>query len=181
MRYFYALIIIASLSSAMTGCISMSQSDMPAQGNQPPLIINVAQDKQPFYQAINNLNLPPKTPQPAPQGTPNGPYKGITEKGEDYTTFVKNGYFDESIVIYYPNFVTQLRADLVNGLYEGWVTYQLPTAIIKQKALFHQGIIQEAMVYDESGKLAYHFWFTNEQPTSGIRYDSNGLAVESMF
>ena len=93
----------------------------------------------------------------------------------------KNGYFDEFLVVYYPNFVTQLRTDLVNGLYDGWVTYRLSDSRIKQKVLFRQGGVQEAIVYNQAGNPEYHFWFTNEKPTSGMRYDNNGNAVESMF
>ena len=137
--------------------------------------------KQPFYDALNSLILPPKSPQAAPQGIADGPYNGVMPEGEQFTTFVKNGYFDEFLVVYYPNFVTQLRTDLVNGLYNGWVTYRLSDSRIKQKVLFRQGGVQEAIVYSQVGNPEYHFWFTNEQPTSGMRYDSNGNAVESMF
>jgi antitoxin component YwqK of YwqJK toxin-antitoxin module len=141
----------------------------------------VATDQQPFYDALNSLILPPKSPQAAPQGIADGPYNGVMPEGEQFTTFVKNGYFDEFLVVYYPNFVTQLRTDLVNGLYDGWVTYRLSDSRIKQKVLFRQGVVQEAIVYSQAGNPEYHFWFTNEQPTSGMRYDSNGNVVESMF
>lgn len=164
---------------ALAGCSSINE--MMAEGSKPPAIVNVATDQQPFYDALNSLILPPKSPQAAPQGIADGPYNGVMPEGEQFTTFVKNGYFDEFLVVYYPNFVTQLRTDLVNGLYDGWVTYRLSDSRIKQKVLFRQGVVQEAIVYNQAGNPEYHFWFTNEQPTSGMRYDSNGNAVESMF
>lgn len=167
------------LSIMLIGCASIQE--ITAEGSQPPAIVNVTNDKQPFYQALNSLILPPKSPQAAPTGVADGPYTGIMPDGQEYTTFVKNGYFDGFLVVYYPNFITQLRTDLVNGLYDGWVTYHLPDSRIKQKVLFHQGDVQEAIVYSEAGNPEYHFWLTNEQPTSGIRYDNRGNAIESMF
>ena len=164
---------------ALAGCSSINE--LMAEGSKPPAIVNVATDQQPFYDALNSLILPPKSPQAAPQGIADGPYNGVMPEGEQFTTFVKNGYFDEFLVVYYPNFVTQLRTDLVNGLYNGWVTYRLSDSRIKQKVLFRQGVVQEAIVYSQAGNPEYHFWFTNEQPTSGMRYDNNGNAVESMF
>ena len=181
-RVFIKAIIATSLATLSATSLLGCATQVPIMGGSlPPLVVGVAQDKQPFYDALSRLALPPKTPQPAPQGVPDGVYKGVTETGEEFTTFVKNGYFDESMVIYYPNFVTKLRTDLVNGLYEGWVTIQQPNALITQKALFHQGVVQEAIIYNDLGKPEFHFWFTNEQPTSGIRYDHNGVAIESMF
>ena len=171
-----------TLSAALFGLAGCSSiNELMAEGSKPPAIVNVATDQQPFYDALNSLILPPKSPQAAPQGIADGPYNGVMPEGEQFTTFVKNGYFDEFLVVYYPNFVTQLRTDLVNGLYDGWVTYRLSDSRIKQKALFRQGVVQEAIVYSQAGNPEYHFWFTNEQPTSGMRYDSNGNAVESMF
>ena len=170
---------LSAILFALTGCSSINE--MMAEGSKPPAIVNVATDQQPFYDALNSLILPPKSPQAAPQGIADGPYNGVMPEGEQFTTFVKNGYFDEFLVVYYPNFVTQLRTDLVNGLYDGWVTYRLSDSRIKQKVLFRQGVVQEAIVYSQAGNPEYHFWFTNEQPTSGMRYDSNGNAVESMF
>lgn len=163
------------------GCLLTGCATVTPAASQPPLVVNVAQDKTPFYQALNRLVLPAKTPQPAPQGVADGIYKGVTDNGETFTTFIKNGYFDELLVIYYPNFVTQLRADLVNGLYDGWVTYRLPTGVTQQKVLFDQGVVQEAIIYNQFDKPEFHFWFKDEQPTSGMRYDNNGVAVESMF
>lgn len=173
-----ALTLLAILF-AFAGCSSINE--LMAEGSKPPEIVNVATDQQPFYDALNSLILPPKSPQAAPQGIADGPYNGVMPEGEQFTTFVKNGYFDEFLVVYYPNFVTQLRTDLVNGLYNGWVTYRLSDSRIKQKVLFRQGGVQEAIVYSQAGNPEYHFWFTNEQPTSGMRYDNNGNAVESMF
>lgn len=173
-----ALTLLAILF-AFAGCSSINE--LMAEGSKPPAIVNVATDQQPFYDALNSLILPPKSPQAAPQGIADGPYNGVMPEGEQFTTFVKNGYFDEFLVVYYPNFVTQLRTDLVNGLYDGWVTYRLSDSRIKQKVLFRQGVVQEAIVYSQAGNPEYHFWFTNEQPTSGMRYDNNGNAVESMF
>ncbi|EEV23272.1 hypothetical protein ENHAE0001_2525 [Enhydrobacter aerosaccus SK60] len=173
-----ALTLLAILFG-LAGCSSINE--LMAEGSKPPAIVNVATDQQPFYDALNSLILPPKSPQAAPQGIADGPYNGVMPEGEQFTTFVKNGYFDEFLVVYYPNFVTQLRTDLVNGLYDGWVTYRLSDSRIKQKVLFRQGVVQEAIVYSQAGNPEYHFWFTNEQPTSGMRYDSNGNAVESMF
>ena len=173
-----ALTLLAILF-ALAGCSSINE--LMAEGSKPPAIVNVATDQQPFYDALNSLILPPKSPQAAPQGIADGPYNGVMPEGEQFTTFVKNGYFDEFLVVYYPNFVTQLRTDLVNGLYDGWVTYRLSDSRIKQKVLFRQGVVQEAIVYSQAGNPEYHFWFTNEQPTSGMRYDNNGNAVESMF
>ncbi|BFL69224.1 hypothetical protein SKB0120_02860 [Moraxella osloensis] len=170
---------LSAILFALAGCSSINE--MMAEGSKPPAIVNVATDQQPFYDALNSLILPPKSPQAAPQGIADGPYNGVMPEGEQFTTFVKNGYFDEFLVVYYPNFVTQLRTDLVNGLYDGWVTYRLSDSRIKQKVLFRQGVVQEAIVYNQAGNPEYHFWFTNEQPTSGMRYDSNGNAVESMF
>ena len=170
---------LSAILFALAGCSSINE--MMAEGSKPPAIVNVATDQQPFYDALNSLILPPKSPQAAPQGIADGPYNGVMPEGEQFTTFVKNGYFDEFLVVYYPNFVTQLRTDLVNGLYHGWVTYRLSDSRIKQKVLFRQGVVQEAIVYSEAGNPEYHFWFTNEQPTSGMRYDNNGNAVESMF
>lgn len=170
---------LSAILFALAGCSSINE--MMAEGSKPPAIVNVATDQQPFYDALNSLILPPKSPQAAPQGIADGPYNGVMPEGEQFTTFVKNGYFDEFLVVYYPNFVTQLRTDLVNGLYDGWVTYRLSDSRIKQKVLFRQGGVQEAIVYSQAGNPEYHFWFTNEQPTSGMRYDSNGNAVESMF
>ena len=170
---------LSAILFALAGCSSINE--MMAEGSKPPAIVNVATDQQPFYDALNSLILPPKSPQAAPQGIADGPYNGVMPEGEQFTTFVKNGYFDEFLVVYYPNFVTQLRTDLVNGLYDGWVTYRLSDSRIKQKVLFRQGAVQEAIVYSQAGNPEYHFWFTNEQPTSGMRYDSNGNAVESMF
>jgi len=170
---------LSAILFALAGCSSINE--MMAEGSKPPAIVNVATDQQPFYDALNSLILPPKSPQAAPQGIADGPYNGVMPEGEQFTTFVKNGYFDEFLVVYYPNFVTQLRTDLVNGLYDGWVTYRLSDSRIKQKVLFRQGVVQEAIVYSQAGNPEYHFWFTNEQPTSGMRYDSNGNAVESMF
>ena len=170
---------LSAILFALAGCSSINE--MMAEGSKPPAIVNVATDQQPFYDALNSLMLPPKSPQAAPQGIADGPYNGVMPEGEQFTTFVKNGYFDEFLVVYYPNFVTQLRTDLVNGLYDGWVTYRLSDSRIKQKVLFRQGAVQEAIVYSQAGNPEYHFWFTNEQPTSGMRYDSNGNAVESMF
>ena len=170
---------LSAILFALAGCSSINE--LMAEGSKPPAIVNVATDQQPFYDALNSLILPPKSPQPAPQGIADGPYNGVMPEGEQFTTFVKNGYFDEFLVVYYPNFVTQLRTDLVNGLYDGWVTYRLSDSRIKQKVLFRQGVVQEAIVYSQAGNPEYHFWFTNEQPTSGMRYDSNGNAVESMF
>lgn len=170
---------LSAVLFAFAGCSSINE--MMAEGSKPPAIVNVATDQQPFYDALNSLILPPKSPQAAPQGIADGPYNGVMPEGEQFTTFVKNGYFDEFLVVYYPNFVTQLRTDLVNGLYHGWVTYRLSDSRIKQKVLFRQGVVQEAIVYSQAGNPEYHFWFTNEQPTSGMRYDSNGNAVESMF
>lgn len=170
---------LSAILFALAGCSSINE--MMAEGSKPPAIVNVATDQQPFYDALNSLILPPKSPQAAPQGIADGPYNGVMPEGEQFTTFVKNGYFDEFLVVYYPNFVTQLRTDLVNGLYDGWVTYRLSDSRIKQKVLFRQGGVQEAIVYNQAGNPEYHFWFTNEQPTSGMRYDSNGNAVESMF
>lgn len=170
---------LSAILFALTGCSSINE--LMAEGSKPPAIVNVATDQQPFYDALNSLILPPKSPQAAPQGIADGPYNGVMPEGEQFTTFVKNGYFDEFLVVYYPNFVTQLRTDLVNGLYHGWVTYRLSDSRIKQKVLFRQGVVQEAIVYSEAGNPEYHFWFTNEQPTSGMRYDNNGNAVESMF
>ena len=170
---------LSAILFALAGCSSINE--MMAEGSKPPAIVNVATDQQPFYDALNSLILPPKSPQAAPQGIADGPYNGVMPEGEQFTTFVKNGYFDEFLVVYYPNFVTQLRTDLVNGLYDGWVTYRLSDGRIKQKVLFRQGVVQEAIVYSQAGNPEYHFWFTNEQPTSGMRYDSNGNAVESMF
>ena len=170
---------LSAVLFAFAGCSSINE--LMAEGSKPPAIVNVATDQQPFYDALNSLILPPKSPQAAPQGIADGPYNGVMPEGEQFTTFVKNGYFDEFLVVYYPNFVTQLRTDLVNGLYEGWVTYRLSDSRIKQKVLFRQGVVQEAIVYSEAGNPEYHFWFTNEQPTSGMRYDNNGNAVESMF
>ncbi len=173
-----ALTLLAILFG-LAGCSSINE--LMAEGSKPPAIVNVATDQQPFYDALNSLILPPKSPQAAPQGIADGPYNGVMPEGEQFTTFVKNGYFDEFLVVYYPNFVTQLRTDLVNGLYDGWVTYRLSDSRIKQKVLFRQGAVQEAIVYSQAGNPEYHFWFTNEQPTSGMRYDNNGNAVESMF
>ena len=173
-----ALTLLAILFG-LAGCSSINE--LMAEGSKPPAIVNVATDQQPFYDALNSLILPPKSPQAAPQGIADGPYNGVMPEGEQFTTFVKNGYFDEFLVVYYPNFVTQLRTDLVNGLYHGWVTYRLSDSRIKQKVLFRQGAVQEAIVYSQAGNPEYHFWFTNEQPTSGMRYDNNGNAVESMF
>lgn len=170
---------LSAILFALAGCSSINE--LMAEGSQPPAIVNVATDQQPFYDALNSLILPPKSPQAAPQGIADGPYNGVMPEGEQFTTFVKNGYFDEFLVVYYPNFVTQLRTDLVNGLYHGWVTYRLSDSRIKQKVLFRQGVVQEAIVYSQAGNPQYHFWFTNEQPTSGMRYDNNGNAVESMF
>lgn len=170
---------LSAILFALAGCSSINE--LMAEGSKPPAIVNVATDQQPFYDALNSLILPPKSPQAAPQGIADGPYNGVMPEGEQFTTFVKNGYFDEFLVVYYPNFVTQLRTDLVNGLYDGWVTYRLSDSRIKQKVLFRQGVVQEAIVYSQTGNPEYHFWFTNEQPTSGMRYDSNGNAVESMF
>ena len=170
---------LSAILFALAGCSSINE--LMAEGSKPPAIVNVATDQQPFYDALNSLILPPKSPQAAPQGIADGPYNGVMPEGEQFTTFVKNGYFDEFLVVYYPNFVTQLRTDLVNGLYHGWVTYRLSDSRIKQKVLFRQGVVQEAIVYSQAGNPEYHFWFTNEQPTSGMRYDSNGNAVESMF
>lgn len=170
---------LSAILFALAGCSSINE--LMAEGSEPPAIVNVATDQQPFYEALNSLILPPKSPQAAPQGIADGPYNGVMPEGEQFTTFVKNGYFDEFLVVYYPNFVTQLRTDLVNGLYHGWVTYRLSDSRIKQKVLFRQGVVQEAIVYNQAGNPEYHFWFTNEQPTSGMRYDSNGNAVESMF
>lgn len=170
---------LSAILFALAGCSSINE--MMAEGSKPPAIVNVATDQQPFYDALNSLILPPKSPQAAPQGIADGPYNGVMPEGEQFTTFLKNGYFDEFLVVYYPNFVTQLRTDLVNGLYDGWVTYRLSDSRIKQKVLFRQGVVQEAIVYNQAGNPEYHFWFTNEQPTSGMRYDSNGNAVESMF
>ena len=170
---------LSAILFALTGCSSINE--LMAEGSKPPAIVNVATDQQPFYDALNSLILPPKSPQAAPQGIADGPYNGVMPEGEQFTTFVKNGYFDEFLVVYYPNFVTQLRTDLVNGLYDGWVTYRLSDSRIKQKVLFRQGGVQEAIVYSQAGNPEYHFWFTNEQPTSGMRYDNNGNAVESMF
>ena len=170
---------LSAILFALAGCSSINE--MMAEGSKPPAIVNVATDQQPFYDALNSLILPPKSPQAAPQGIADGPYNGVMPEGEQFTTFVKNGYFDEFLVVYYPNFVTQLRTDLVNGLYDGWVTYRLSDSRIKQKVLFRQGVVQEAIVYSQAGNPEYHFWFTNEQPTSGMRYDSNGNVVESMF
>ena len=170
---------LSAILFALAGCSSINE--LMAEGSKPPAIVNVATDQQPFYDALNSLILPPKSPQAAPQGIADGPYNGVMPEGEQFTTFVKNGYFDEFLVVYYPNFVTQLRTDLVNGLYHGWVTYRLSDSRIKQKVLFRQGVVQEAIVYNQAGNPEYHFWFTNEQPTSGMRYDNNGNAVESMF
>ena len=170
---------LSAILFALAGCSSINE--LMAEGSKPPAIVNVATDQQPFYDALNSLILPPKSPQAAPQGIADGPYNGVMPEGEQFTTFVKNGYFDEFLVVYYPNFVTQLRTDLVNGLYHGWVTYRLSDSRIKQKVLFRQGMVQEAIVYSQAGNPEYHFWFTNEQPTSGMRYDNNGNAVESMF
>ena len=170
---------LSAVLFALAGCSSINE--LMAEGSKPPAIVNVATDQQPFYDALNSLILPPKSPQAAPQGIADGPYNGVMPEGEQFTTFVKNGYFDEFLVVYYPNFVTQLRTDLVNGLYHGWVTYRLSDSRIKQKVLFRQGVVQEAIVYSQTGNPEYHFWFTNEQPTSGMRYDNNGNAVESMF
>lgn len=170
---------LSAILFALAGCSSINE--MMAEGSKPPAIVNVATDQQPFYDALNSLILPPKSPQAAPQGIADGPYNGVMPEGEQFTTFVKNGYFDEFLVVYYPNFVTQLRTDLVNGLYDGWVTYRLSDSRIKQKVLFRQGVVQEAIVYSQAGNPEYHFWFTNEQPTSGMRYDNNGNVVESMF
>ena len=170
---------LSAILFALAGCSSINE--LMAEGSKPPAIVNVATDQQPFYDALNSLILPPKSPQAAPQGIADGPYNGVMPEGEQFTTFVKNGYFDEFLVVYYPNFVTQLRTDLVNGLYDGWVTYRLSDSRIKQKVLFRHGVVQEAIVYSQAGNPEYHFWFTNEQPTSGMRYDSNGNAVESMF
>ena len=170
---------LSAVLFGLAGCSSINE--MMAEGSKPPAIVNVATDQQPFYDALNSLILPPKSPQAAPQGIADGPYNGVMPEGEQFTTFVKNGYFDEFLVVYYPNFVTQLRTDLVNGLYDGWVTYRLSDSRIKQKVLFRQGGVQEAIVYSQAGNPEYHFWFTNEQPTSGMRYDNNGNAVESMF
>ncbi|MBW4009919.1 hypothetical protein HG532_07770 [Moraxella osloensis] len=170
---------LSAILFALAGCSSINE--LMAEGSKPPAIVNVATYQQPFYDALNSLILPPKSPQAAPQGIADGPYNGVMPEGEQFTTFVKNGYFDEFLVVYYPNFVTQLRTDLVNGLYDGWVTYRLSDSRIKQKVLFRQGVVQEAIVYSQTGNPEYHFWFTNEQPTSGMRYDSNGNAVESMF
>lgn len=170
---------LSAILFALAGCSSINE--MMAEGSKPPAIVNVATDQQPFYDALNSLILPPKSPQAAPQGIADGPYNGVMPEGEQFTTFVKNGYFDEFLVVYYPNFVTQLRTDLVDGLYHGWVTYRLSDSRIKQKVLFRQGGVQEAIVYSQAGNPEYHFWFTNEQPTSGMRYDNNGNAVESMF
>ena len=170
---------LSAILFALAGCSSINE--LMAEGSKPPAIVNVATDQQPFYDALNSLILPPKSPQAAPQGIADGPYNGVMPEGEQFTTFVKKGYFDEFLVVYYPNFVTQLRTDLVNGLYDGWVTYRLSDSRIKQKVLFRQGAVQEAIVYSQAGNPEYHFWFTNEQPTSGMRYDNNGNAVESMF
>ncbi len=170
---------LSAILFALAGCSSINE--LMAEGSKPPAIVNVATDQQPFYDALNSLILPPKSPQAAPQGIADGPYNGVMPEGEQFTTFVKNGYFNEFLVVYYPNFVTQLRTDLVNGLYDGWVTYRLSDSRIKQKVLFRQGGVQEAIVYNQAGNPEYHFWFTNEQPTSGMRYDNNGNAVESMF
>lgn len=170
---------LSAILFALAGCSSINE--LMAEGSKPPAIVNVATDQQPFYDALNSLILPPKSPQAAPQGIADGPYNGVMPEGEQFTTFVKNGYFDEFLVVYYPNFVTQLRTDLVDGLYHGWVTYRLSDSRIKQKVLFRQGGVQEAIVYSQAGNPEYHFWFTNEQPTSGMRYDNNGNAVESMF
>lgn len=170
---------LSAILFGLAGCSSINE--LMAEGSKPPAIVNVATDQQPFYDALNSLILPPKSPQAAPQGIADGPYNGVMPEGEQFTTFVKNGYFDEFLVVYYPNFVTQLRTDLVNGLYDGWVTYRLSDSRIKQKVLFRQGGVQEAIVYNQAGNPEYHFWFTNEKPTSGMRYDNNGNAVESMF
>lgn len=170
---------LSAILFALAGCSSINE--LMAEGSKPPAIVNVATDQQPFYDALNSLILPPKSPQAAPQGIADGPYNGVMPEGEQFTTFVKNGYFDEFLVVYHPNFVTQLRTDLVNGLYDGWVTYRLSDSRIKQKVLFRQGVVQEAIVYSQTENPEYHFWFTNEQPTSGMRYDNNGNAVESMF
>ena len=170
---------LSAILFALAGCSSINE--LMAEGSKPPAIVNVATDQQPFYDALNSLILPPKSPQAAPQGIADGPYNGVMPEGEQFTTFVKNGYFYEFLVVYYPNLVTQLRTDLVNGLYDGWVTYRLSDSRIKQKVLFRQGVVQEAIVYSQAGNPEYHFWFTNEQPTSGMRYDNNGNAVESMF
>ena len=170
---------LSAILFALAGCSSINE--LMAEGSKPPAIVNVATDQQPFYDALNSLILPPKSPQAAPQGIADGPYNGVMPEGEQFTTFVKNGYFDEFLVVYYPNFVTQLRTDLVNGLYHGWVTYRLSDSRIKQKVLFRQGVVQEAIVYSQTENPEYHFWFTNEQPTSGMRYDNNGNAAESMF
>ena len=170
---------LSAILFALAGCSSINE--LMAEGSKPPAIVNVATDQQPFYDALNSLILPPKSPQAASQGIADGPYSGVMPEGEQFTTFVKNGYFDEFLVVYYPNFVTQLRTDLVNGLYDGWVTYRLSDSRIKQKVLFRQGVVQEAIVYSQAGNPEYHFWFTKEQPTSGMRYDNNGNAVESMF
>ena len=178
LRIGYAL-TLTSLFIGLSGCTSVNA--LMAEGSKPPVIVNVTTDQQPFYQALNSLTLPPKTPQAAPHGTADGPHRGVMPDGQTYTTFIKNGLFDEFLVVYYSNFVTQLRTDLVNGLYDGWVTYRLPDSRIKQKVWFRQGEVQEAIVYSEAGNPEYHFWLTNEQPTSGIRYDDKGNAVESMF
>lgn len=170
---------LTSLLMGLSGCSSINA--LMAAGNNPPAIVNVTTDQQAFYQALNSLTLPPKTPQAAPPGVADGPYTGIMPDGQEYTTFIKQGYFEEFLVVSYPNFVTQLRTDLVNGLYDGWVTYRLPDSRIKQKVLFRQGVVQEAIVYNEADYPEYHFWLTNEQPTSGIRYDNKGNAIESMF
>lgn len=170
---------LSAVLFGLAGCSSINE--LMAEGSKPPAIVNVVTDQQPFYDALNSLILPPKSPQAAPQGIADGPYNGVMPEGEQFTTFVKNGYFDEFLVVYYPNFVTQLRTDLVNGLYDGWVTYRLSDSRIKQKVLFRQGVVQEAIFYSQAGNPEYHFWFTNEQPTSGMRYDNNGNAVESMF
>ena len=125
---------LSAILFALAGCSSINE--LMAEGSKPPAIVNVATDQQPFYDALNSLILPPKSPQAAPQGIADGPYNGVMPEGEQFTTFVKNGYFDEFLVVYYPNFVTQLRTDLVNGLYDGWVTYRLSDSRIKQKVLF---------------------------------------------
>ena len=121
---------LSAILFALAGCSSINE--LMAEGSKPPAIVNVATDQQPFYDALNSLILPPKSPQAAPQGIADGPYNGVMPEGEQFTTFVKNGYFDEFLVVYYPNFVTQLRTDLVNGLYDGWVTYRLSDSRIKQ-------------------------------------------------
>lgn len=170
------------ISTILVSCVSIPNPQaVVTEGSQPPAVITVATDKQPFYQALNSLILPPTTPQPAAPGVIDGPYRGMLPEGQEFTTYVKNGYYDEFLVVYHTNFVNQLRVDLVNGLYEGWVTYRLPTSIINQKVLFHQGIPKEAILYNEAKLPTFHFWFIDGQPSSGIRYDNNGNAVESMF